>query len=198
MNVSRETEERLTRYSDLLRHWSSRINLVSPADMSNFRLRHLSDCLQLANLAPEKVDTWADLGSGGGLPGLVMAIAYGDKVNHFVLVESDQRKATFLRQAVRELGLENVTVLARRIEVVEPLNADVVSARALAPLPTLMAYLKRHLSTTGQAFLFKGRQWQSEVEDARREWSFDYRAHPSTTQDGAAVLEISGVSHATA
>lgn len=113
----------------------------------------------------------------------------------FTLVESDQRKATFLRTVTREVGLPNVTILSGRIEALPPLNADHVSARALAPLRQLMTYLHRHLAPTGKAFLMKGRQWKAEVEDARSEWLFDYVAHPSRTQEGAATLEISGVSH---
>lgn len=198
MNVSRETRERLDLYAGMVRQWNSHINLVSPGDLDNFASRHLTDCLQLSALCPDNVDLWADLGSGGGLPGLVVAIAHADRNTRFALVESDKRKAAFLRQVARETEITNTTVIARRIEDVEPLNADVVSARALAPLPKLMAYLQRHLSTNGRALLPKGRQWQAEVEEAGREWRFDCRAHPSITQDGAAVLDISGVFHARA
>ena len=136
-----------------------------------------------------------DMGSGGGLPGLVLAIAKADTNLVFTLVESDQRKAAFLRTVIRETGLGNAEVAAKRIETLLPLNAAYASARALAPLRQLMAYLHLHLTPTGTAFLMKGRQWQTEVEDAKREWIFDYVAHPSRTQEGAATLEISGVSH---
>ncbi|VDS07768.1 16S rRNA methyltransferase GidB [Paracoccus haematequi] len=126
---------------------------------------------------------------------MVMAIAKADTKVAFTLVESDQRKAAFLRTVIRQAGLPRVTVLAQRIEAIPPLNAAYVSARALAPLPQLMAYLDLHLAPSGTAFLMKGRQWKTEIEEAKRDWSFDYVAHPSRTQDGAAILEVSGVKH---
>lgn len=195
MTVSRETSERLQIYGDLLVRWNNHINLVAPGSLEDLQTRHIEDCLQVAQLTQAETGKWVDLGSGGGLPGLVLAIAKADTDLSFTLVESDQRKAAFLRTVAREVGLPQVTVLSRRIEALPPLNADYVSARALAPLRQLMAYLHLHLAPTGTAFLLKGRQWQAEVEDAKGEWFFDYVAHPSRTQDGAATLEISGVSH---
>lgn len=197
MTVPRETQDRLDIYGRMLRHWNERINLVSRTDLTDFQTRHLGDCVQLSALSPVGVHLWVDLGSGGGLPGIVIAISQAGTTTRFVLVESDKRKAAFLRQVVRETGLNNTTVLAERIETADPQEADIVSARALAPLPRLMPYLHRHLAATGRALLLKGRQWQTEVEDARRDWNFDCLAHPSITQDGAAILDISGVSHAT-
>lgn len=195
MIVPRETSERLNQYCDLLIRWNSRINLVAPGSLNDLRLRHVDDSLQVADLIRKENGSWVDLGSGGGLPGIVLAIAKAGTDMTFTLVESDQRKATFLRTVTREVGLPNVTILSSRIEALPSLNADHVSARALAPLRQLMAYLHRHLAPTGTAFLMKGRQWKAEVEDARSEWLFDYVAHPSRTQEGAATLEISGVSH---
>ncbi|WP_207100815.1 16S rRNA (guanine(527)-N(7))-methyltransferase RsmG [Paracoccus shandongensis] len=195
MSVSRETSERLQIYSDLLVRWNSRINLVAPSSLNDLQTRHIKDCLQVADLAKGIQGQWIDLGSGGGLPGIVLAIAKADTDLSFTLIESDQRKATFLRTVIREVGLTKATVVSHRIESLPPLNAAYASARALAPLRQLMAYLDLHLAPTGQAFLMKGRQWQAEVEDAKAEWSFDYIAHPSRTQDGAVTLEVSGVSH---
>ena len=195
MTVSRETDERLCQYEALLRRWNAKINLVSPNDMVMLNSRHIQDCLQLSELAPGDVDHWADLGSGGGLPGLIVAFARAHLKTKFTLVESDQRKAAFLRQVTRETHLKNVAVLAQRIETAEPLAADIVSARALAPLPKLMPYLARHLSPTGRAFLLKGRQWQAELREAQDKWDFLWAAHPSRTDDEAAVLEISRVSY---
>lgn len=195
MSVSRGTSERLKIYCDLLLRWNKRINLVAPGSLSELQDRHIDDCLQLADLVSSDSGNWVDLGSGGGLPGMVLAIANAHVGIGFTLVESDQRKAAFLRAAIRETGLEKVSVLIKRIEALHPLNADYLSARALAPLPQLMAYLDLHLAPTGTAFLMKGRQWQAEVQDAKREWTFDYVAHPSRTQAGAATLEIRGVSH---
>lgn len=195
MSVSRETTERLEIYCSLLQQWNPRINLVAPSTLTDLQNRHIADALQLNDLTQATEGSWVDLGSGGGLPGMVMAIAKADTKVAFTLVESDQRKAAFLRTVIRQAGLPRVTVLAQRIEAIPPLNAAYVSARALAPLPQLMAYLNLHLASSGTAFLMKGRQWKTEIEEAHRDWSFDYVAHPSRTQDGAAILEVSGVKH---
>ncbi|WEF24459.1 16S rRNA (guanine(527)-N(7))-methyltransferase RsmG [Paracoccus sp. S3-43] len=195
MSVSRETTERLEIYRALLKQWNPRINLVAPSTLVNFQTRHIADSLQLAELSDASEGAWIDLGSGGGLPGLVMAIAKADSKVAFTLVESDQRKAAFLRTVARQADLPHVTVLAQRIEAISPLNAAYVSARALAPLPQLMAYLDLHLAPSGTAFLMKGRQWQAEIEQASQHWRFDYVSHPSRTQEGAAILEVSGVKY---
>lgn len=195
MNVSRETAERLARYGQLIERWNPRINLVAPATIADLQQRHIADSLQISNYITPKSGLWADLGSGGGLPGIVLAVAFADLDTRFVLVESDQRKATFLRTCIRELGLSNATVQNARIEAIDPLNAAYLSARALAPLPKLMPYLQQHLAAEGRAFLMKGRNWQQELGEARSNWRFDVETHPSNTQDGSAILEISGVSH---
>lgn len=195
MSVSRETAERFTLYETLLRRWNPKINLVSPATLPDLRTRHIDDCLQLVRLADPQGGEWVDLGSGGGLPGLVVAIACADRPVTVRLVESDQRKAAFLRTVIRELDLPRASVLCARIEGIKSLNAAYVSARALAPLPRLMAYLEHHLAADGQAWLLKGAQWQSEVEEARRHWKFDLFSYPSETQHGAAILRISRLSH---
>lgn len=194
-SVSRETMQRLDDYEALIRRWNPRINLVAPATLSDLRRRHIEDCLQISRLVAPKTGLWADLGSGGGLPGLVLAIANADSDVEFLLVESDQRKAAFLRTVIRELGLTRASVKTARIEEVDPLNAAYISARALAPLPRLMPYLQRHMAADGQAWLMKGQQWQAELAEAQKDWRFNVTAHPSSTQDGAAILEISGVSH---
>lgn len=195
MIVSRETSERLQIYEALLTRWNPSINLVSPSTLPDLATRHIEDCLQVAAFADGKTGRWVDLGSGGGLPGLVLAMSNEDPELNFTLVESDQRKAAFLRSVVRETGLTNVTVLSQRIESLPSLNADYVSARALASLKQLMAYLALHLAPCGKAFLMKGVHWKEEVEDARKGWDFNYIAHPSRTQEGAAILEVSGVRH---
>lgn len=193
-SVSRETSERLEVYQELLARWNPKINLVAPSTVSSLKTRHIEDCLQLASLA-DPSQHWADLGSGGGLPGLVLAIALEDRPTRFSLIESDKRKAAFLRSAVRELVLKNVTVINQRIESVDPLNAHHVSARALAPLPLLMPYLSRHLSQDGYAWLMKGERWKNEVNQAQMLWKFEYEAIPSVTKLGAAILKVSRISH---
>lgn len=194
MNVSRETDEALTRYAELIRKWNPRINLIAPGTVDQIETRHLADSLQLVQASHSARTGWADLGSGGGLPGLVVAIARPDL--SVSLVESDQRKATFLRTVVRELSLPNVTVISNRIEELDRLQTANVSARALAPLPLLMAYVERHLAVDGTAWLMKGRNWQAEVEAARKDWDFKLVTHSSDTDPDAAILEITGIRHA--
>lgn len=195
-DVSRETEDRLTQYADLLTKWNPRINLVAPSTIPDLRRRHIADSMQLADLVGRSDGIWADLGSGGGLPGLIAAIQKADKPIDFHLVESDGRKAAFLRTCIRELGLDRVTIHTARIESLMPLRADMISARALAPLPVLMSYVERHLKPDGTAWLMKGENWQQELQEARKTWRFAHVAHPSVTHPSAAILEISAVSHA--
>lgn len=194
MNVSRETQERLAIYADLLLKWSPKINLVSPASLSDAETRHFDDSLQVASLCPPGAKTWVDLGSGGGFPGAVVAIALRESGLVVTLIESDQRKATFLRTVSRETKTP-FNVVANRIEDVEPLGCDVISARALAPLDDLLSYTDRHLSADGTAFFMKGGTWRNEITDAQKKWRFTCEAHRSVTHPDAAVLEIGGLSH---
>lgn len=195
MHVSRETSDRLDAYQDLIRKWNPRINLVAPSTLDDLKKRHIDDCLQLAAQVSTVSGSWVDLGSGGGLPGIVVAIALADQNLSITLIESDQRKSAFLRTAIRELDLNNAQILTARIEQAAPQNADYLSARALAPLPRLMPYLARHLGANGQAWLMKGQRWQDEVDEARQAWAFDVESYESVTKPGAAILKISGVTH---
>jgi 16S rRNA (guanine527-N7)-methyltransferase len=194
-DVSRETQDRLSALVDMTRKWNPAINLVSRSSMDDLWNRHIIDSTQVFDILPVRDDLWADLGSGGGYPGLVVAALSAEKApgRRVVLVESDQRKATFLRQAVLAMRLENTRVEAERIERLSPLSADVVSARALAPLAELCAHASRHLASGGRAIFLKGRDHASEVAAARRVWRFDLVQHPSTTDAEAAVLELAGV-----
>jgi 16S rRNA (guanine527-N7)-methyltransferase len=194
--VSRETLQRLTVFADLLGRWTTRINLVSPASLVDLWPRHIADSAQLYPLAPPDFRLWADLGSGGGLPGLVIAAlaAEANPQGRIVLVESDQRKAVFLQTAVREMGLA-AEVIANRAEAVPPLQADIVSARALAPLDHLMPLAARHLAPDGVALFPKGRQADAELARARLEWHFDLATHPSRIDSGARILAIRNPRH---
>jgi len=193
-NVSRETLDRLRTFEALVLKWTPKINLVSRKDQDDLWERHILDSLQVAEWG-EPCDHWLDIGSGGGFPGLIVAThakEYWPKTR-FTLIESDQRKCAFLRTAIRELGL-NATVIAKRIEDVEPQNADILSARALADLSTLLGFAERHLSRTGYALFQKGASWEKEVADARKTWSFHCEAATSHTHDAAVLLKIQGVS----
>ncbi|MEO0691417.1 MAG: 16S rRNA (guanine(527)-N(7))-methyltransferase RsmG [Pseudomonadota bacterium] len=191
-DVSRETLERLTNYADLLRKWNPRINLVSPGTIDALWTRHFLDSAQLIDLVPDAPATWADLGSGGGFPGLVVAILLQDHHTTVTLVESDQRKATFLRAVARETGTA-VKVLSTRIEAVKPLGASILSARALSPLPDLLIHCKGHLAPGGTALLPKGARADAEIAKALETWSFHCEKVPSQTDDSAVILRITEI-----
>ena len=193
MNVSRETQERLDIFLELLRKWSPKINLVSKESLKDVASRHFADSIQVASLCASGVRTWVDLGSGGGFPGAVVAIVLAREGVQVTLIESDQRKAAFLRTVSRETKTP-FKVIAERIEDVPALSCDVVSARALAPLITLLGFTERHLDPSGTALFMKGGTWRDEVEDAQKKWRFTCEAHTSVTHSDAAVLEIGGLS----
>lgn len=190
MNVSRETEAKLDEYVSLVRAWNRRINLVGSSEESEFRDRHVDDCRQLVSLIPEGAREVADLGTGAGLPGLVIAICRPDL--RVVCVESDRRKASFVAHTIRILSL-NAEVRTGRIEASAPLSAGVVTARALAPLPKLLGYVHPHLHPNGTALLMKGRRWQEELENARASWQFCCEAASSRTGPNAVILSIGGL-----
>lgn len=193
-DVSRETSARLERYAALLRKWNPRINLVSKSTLDDLWTRHMADSAQLHALAPHPVRHWADLGAGGGFPGLVIAILAIEtgSPEHVTLVESDTRKAAFLRTVVRETGAP-ASVATERIEALPPLGAEVVSARALADLSTLLAYTERHMAPEGLALFPKGAGWKKELAAAQEKWKFRCRVVKSETEDGPVILSISGV-----
>ncbi|WP_434616349.1 16S rRNA (guanine(527)-N(7))-methyltransferase RsmG [Tabrizicola sp. M-4] len=194
--VSRETLERLARLETLLSKWNPAINLVSRSTIANAWERHILDSAQLFALAPDHATHWVDLGSGGGFPGLVIACLSADLRPglRVTLIESDQRKCTFLRQAAAELGIKP-GVLSTRIETAPPQAADILSARALSALPNLLSFARRHLAPHGIALFPKGATWQEEVEHARKEWHFDLTTHPSLTDPQAVILAVKDLTH---
>ena len=197
MNVSRETAERIAIYEELLRKWSPKINLVSPSSLNEAARRHFDDSLQVAALAGEGVQKWVDLGSGGGFPGAVVAIQLAETQpdTQMILVESDQRKAAFLRTVSRETSVR-FKVIAERIEAVESLSADVVSARALASLEKLLEYMSHHAAHKGRGIFLKGEGWRNEVREAEKTWRFTYEVHKSITNTDAAIIEVGDLNRA--
>jgi 16S rRNA (guanine527-N7)-methyltransferase len=195
-DVSRETLDLLRAYTDLVLKWTEHINLVSPVSATNLWERHIIDSAQLIAIAGPSWHHWVDLGSGAGLPGIVIAVlTKSNSTKRVTLVESDQRKAAFLRTACRELGLGS-TVMTQRIEAAAPLHADVVSARALGSLPTLLAFADRHLAKSGIAIFPKGRRAQVEIEEARGHWNFDVTALQSVTDPDARILRVERIGRA--
>ena len=195
LNVSRETFDALNTYAALLEKWNPRINLVSRSTLADLWTRHIQDSAQLMALVPHPCKAWVDLGSGGGFPGLVIAIMAKETGSpaQTILVESDTRKATFLRTVIRETQAL-ATVINKRIEDIAPLNADVLSARALADLPALLGFAEQHLSPNGTALFPKGIHWEKELQDAQSRWKFDHRVDMSLTETGPVVLSVTGVS----
>ena len=194
LNVSRETFLRLKEYEKLLFKWNAKINLVSRSTLDNFWNRHVLDSAQFLSSVGEKAGKWVDLGSGGGLPGLVVAILSDEiePVNKLFLVEADVRKAVFLKTVCRELGLK-IEVYNNRIEELPRISANVVSARALAPLKTLCLYAKNHLEKDGVAVFAKGENWKAELVEAQKKWIFSYEAVKSTLHEGSVVLVLRGI-----
>jgi 16S rRNA (guanine527-N7)-methyltransferase len=194
LDVSRETFERLQCYAALLEKWTLKINLISRSTIPFIWSRHIRDSLQVYRAGPEAFDSWVDLGSGGGLPGVVVAILAAESPAQKMvrLVESDGRKAAFLRTVLRETAVPG-TVICERIEALAPQGADVLSARALADLNTLLGFAARHLSPAGVALFSKGATWEKEVERARQEWSFSCEALESETEKGSVILKIGDI-----
>ncbi|MGR3621235.1 16S rRNA (guanine(527)-N(7))-methyltransferase RsmG [Pseudophaeobacter sp.] len=194
LNVSRETLERLQIFESVLLKWNPKINLVSKNSLGHLWQRHIVDSLQVYDCAGTMGQTWLDIGSGGGFPGLVVAILAAERSpqTKFTLIESDQRKSAFLRTAARECGV-SVSVLSKRIEQVPALNADILSARALTDLDGLLEFAERHLSKSGTALFPKGESWKNEVDKAEQRWRFDVEPITSLTETEAVILKIKGV-----
>jgi 16S rRNA (guanine527-N7)-methyltransferase len=192
--VSRETQKRLEIYTTLLLKWTPRINLVSRSSLDHLWTRHIADSAQLYDLAPDPIKKWVDLGSGGGFPGLVVAILGAERKDpfHTVLIESDSRKCAFLRAVIRETGVD-ASVITDRIEKAPPQTGDIVSARALADLSTLLGYAWRHMKPDGRALLPKGEGWRKELETAQPKWQFDWNVAKSKTEIGPVILSVTGV-----
>ena len=194
LDVSRETFERLEIYAGLLRKWNPKINLVAKSTLEDLWTRHIVDSAQIFGLVQHPIDHWVDLGSGAGFPGLVVAIMAMESGSpaDVTLIESDARKCAFLRTVLRETGA-TAKVLTKRIEAAPSQNANILSARALADLSTLLEYAERHLVPSGTALFHKGATWKKELPDAQEKWKFDHRVVTSTTEEGPVVLSIAGV-----
>lgn len=201
-NVSRETLNMLETYVSLLIKWNLRINLIGKSTVEEIWTRHINDSIQIWSIIAEDIPadksiTWLDIGSGGGLPAIVLAIIAQEKFPNlsFQMIESDQRKSTFLRTAIRETQC-NAVVFSKRIEDVEPLNADIISARALAPLNDLLEMSQRHMKNGATLLFPKGKNWPDEVEVAKKKWIFSIEGHRSKTSLASAILEIGNLHNA--
>lgn len=190
-DVSRETLDRLKHFEAAVLKWSPKINLIARNTYAEIWDRHIVDSVQIAALVADRPTHWCDLGSGGGLPGIVLA-CLGAEIwpdARFTLIESDARKSAFLTLVSREMGLD-VTVTRARIEAAAPCGATHVSARALAPLPALLGYCYRHLSEGGTALLPKGRNHAQELDAAAQSWHFQYETQVSRVDPESVILMV--------
>lgn len=194
--VSRETMSRLELFVTLFEKWSKTINLAAASTLPQVWERHVLDSIQLYALNPGP-KAWLDLGSGGGFPGIVTAILLSDTDGgHVDLVESNRKKAAFLRQALLETGARGA-VHPMRIEDAGRIlrGYDAVSARALADLDGLLAYSMPWLADGATGYFHKGRDYQREIAKARSRWSFDLLEHKSVVDADSVILQIDNVGH---
>jgi len=192
--VSRETFERLQVFEGLFGKWAARINLSAPSTLNDVWRRHILDSAQLGRLAPD-ARRWVDLGSGGGFPGLVLGFLLAERPAASIdLVESNRKKASFLQMVCGEFSLP-ARIHAKRIEDTYQVirEVEVVTARALAPLPLLLELAAPWLEAGATALFHKGRDYRAEVEESSQLWSFELVEHQSMIDPQSIVLEISSL-----
>ncbi len=189
--VSRESADRLDLYASLLLTWQARINLIGPSTQDDVWTRHIADALQLLPFLPEGLTRIADLGSGAGIPGLILAIARPLEVHLF---ESNQKKGAFLREAARQTGAR-AHIHGARIEAAAKaeaarLKVGAVTARALAPLPKLLDYAHPFLENGAIGYFHKGQDVDAELTDATKSWKMQVEKHPSLTDSRGVILVV--------
>lgn len=193
--VSRETEERLSRYVSLLREWQKITNLIAPSTIDTIWSRHIADSLQLRALLPDAM-RWIDLGSGGGFPGLPLACALaGIAGAHVDLVERNTKKAAFLREAVRITAAPASVHVANIEDFVDSFDgaADCVTARAVAPLKVLIEQSERLIRRGAKAVFLKGQDIELELTEAAKCWKISYELLPSKTHRDGRIIVINAV-----
>jgi 16S rRNA (guanine527-N7)-methyltransferase len=192
--VSRETFEGLEAFEAMFRTWATRINLAAPSTLDDVWTRHILDSAQLASLAPEAI-RWLDLGSGGGFPGLVLAFLLKERLGGRIdLIESNRKKAGFLQAAIGQFSLP-ARVHARRIdqEIKGLARPEIVTARALAPLPELLGLTFPWLSIGARGLLHKGRDYGREIQESSLLWQYDLIEHRSKVDADSVILEIANL-----
>lgn len=185
--VSRETIHSLSTYEKMLVEWSGKFNLVAASTLPHIWTRHFSDSAQLAHYIPAEAKNLADMGSGAGFPGLVLAIMRPDI--DITLIEATGKKADFLQAVIDALELK-ASIRRARIEDIHDLRVDVVTARALKALPELMKYASRLIHKDSLCLFPKGRNAVQELTDAAKYWTFECETHPSLSDDSGSVLVI--------
>ena len=190
LDVSRESMERLTLYAALLEKWQQKINLVGKSTLPDMWRRHFLDSAQLFSLIEDKDGVLVDLGSGAGFPGLVLAMLGQGQVH---LVDSDERKGTFMRQVVRETGVA-ATVHTCRIEALDSdIKADVVTSRACTALEGLLRFAQPILRPSGTCLFLKGKAWAEELTAAEKTWKMQAENFQSLSDREGRILKITGL-----
>jgi 16S rRNA (guanine527-N7)-methyltransferase len=184
--VSRETFLRLEKFVQLLIKWNKAINLIGKADEEEIWHRHILDSAQLYPLLSTPDALITDFGSGAGFPGVILSLLGAREVH---LVESDQRKTAFLREAAR-LSEHKLLFHNDRIETLSPWKSDIITARALAPLPKLLQWVNPFFTPATQALFLKGKNLHMELEQAQSDWQFTHQLHPSCTASDSWIIEI--------
>jgi len=190
--VSRETEARLDRYVELLLEWQAKTNLVATSTLPHLWTRHISDSLQLLTFAPS-AKAWADLGSGGGFPGVVLACALAEVPDARVhLVERNARKAAFLREALRVTNSAGTIHPADIGDSVDRIvgRVDCVTARALAPLHQLIGFAEPLVRQGAKALFLKGQDVEAELTEATKYWNIRPQLHSSRTGGHGWIVEL--------
>jgi 16S rRNA (guanine527-N7)-methyltransferase len=185
-DVSRETLDRLDSVIATLDDWRLKSNLIGPREWPHIWQRHVWDCLQLLDHIPETARV-VDLGSGAGFPGLIIAAARPK--GRVTMIESVGKKAAFLRAAILAAHLP-AEVIQGRVESAEARPADIVTARAFAPLPRLLDYAAPWMKNGATGLFLKGERWEEELTDARQRWNFAYEAIPSRSGGSGVVLIV--------
>ena len=190
--VSRETEARLDRYVELLLEWQAKTNLVAPSTLPSLWTRHISDSLQLLTLAPS-AKVWADLGSGGGFPGVVLACALAETPGVMVhLIERNAKKAAFLREALRVTNARGTVHLSDIGDNVDRITGpvDCITARALAPLHQLIGFAEPLMRQGSKALFLKGQDVEAELTEATKYWNIKPQLHSSRTGGHGWIVEL--------
>lgn len=190
-DVSRETISRLEILISLLIKWNPKINLVAKSTIDTAWHRHIVDSAQIWQLIDPNAQHWLDIGAGAGFPGLIIAAIAAEKAPkmQITLVESDQRKCVFMQTAAREMRI-SPTILSERIESLPPQNAEILSARALAPLEKLLEFADTHRKPDGTCLFLKGQTVDSELTSSAVSWHISADKIPSMTDSNAVILRI--------
>ena len=190
-NVSRETLNRFCEYGALLSKWNKKINLVSKNTLVDVWDRHFLDSGQIINYADASGKRWVDVGSGAGFPGLVVALLLRDrKIDcDLVVVEKNPKKVFFLNEVIRKLNLR-VEVVNDNIDNLEPLNADILTARAFSELNNLIEIAFRHRKKEGICLFLKGENYRFELDKTLNYWFFDYDIVESLSSSSGKIIRV--------